>query len=156
MALINCSECGREISSEATNCPGCGYPVDYENKQIVKAKRIKLFKVLSIIFGGLTLLSLIFLIISASWFLEHGDKFSYEKAKDHTSTTAAYILGTSHYQEIDYELIKDGKNMKKKLNTSSITTAIFFVSFLIFVILYQKQKPVNKTGLKQTNYDISF
>ncbi len=24
MALINCSECGRSISSEAAACPGCG------------------------------------------------------------------------------------------------------------------------------------
>jgi zinc-ribbon domain len=27
MALINCSECGREISDKAAACPGCGAPV---------------------------------------------------------------------------------------------------------------------------------
>ena len=27
MALINCPECGREVSREATACPQCGYPV---------------------------------------------------------------------------------------------------------------------------------
>ena len=27
MALINCPECGREISDKATNCPNCGCPV---------------------------------------------------------------------------------------------------------------------------------
>ncbi|NGX84867.1 hypothetical protein [Aequorivita sp. KMM 9714] len=26
MALINCKECYREISSQASNCPNCGYP----------------------------------------------------------------------------------------------------------------------------------
>jgi hypothetical protein len=27
MALIHCSECGREISDRASSCPGCGAPV---------------------------------------------------------------------------------------------------------------------------------
>lgn len=27
MALINCPECSRQVSSEALACPGCGYPV---------------------------------------------------------------------------------------------------------------------------------
>ena len=28
MALIRCSECGRDISDRASNCPGCGCPVN--------------------------------------------------------------------------------------------------------------------------------
>jgi endogenous inhibitor of DNA gyrase (YacG/DUF329 family) len=27
MALINCPECGREISYKAVSCPNCGIPV---------------------------------------------------------------------------------------------------------------------------------
>ena len=27
MALLKCSECGREISDKAVSCPGCGCPV---------------------------------------------------------------------------------------------------------------------------------
>jgi len=27
MALINCPECGKQVSTEAKACPGCGYPV---------------------------------------------------------------------------------------------------------------------------------
>ena len=30
MALINCPECGKEISDKATNCPHCGFPVQKE------------------------------------------------------------------------------------------------------------------------------
>lgn len=28
MALIKCSECGREVSSNAAKCPNCGNPID--------------------------------------------------------------------------------------------------------------------------------
>ena len=27
MALINCPECGKQISDQAKNCPDCGYPI---------------------------------------------------------------------------------------------------------------------------------
>jgi membrane protein YdbS with pleckstrin-like domain len=27
MALINCPECGKQVSTEAQSCPGCGYPI---------------------------------------------------------------------------------------------------------------------------------
>lgn len=27
MALINCPECGKQVSTEASTCPSCGYPV---------------------------------------------------------------------------------------------------------------------------------
>lgn len=27
MSLINCSECGKEVSDKAKACPNCGYPV---------------------------------------------------------------------------------------------------------------------------------
>ena len=33
MALIKCSECGREISDKAEVCPGCGAPVFATTKQ---------------------------------------------------------------------------------------------------------------------------
>ena len=28
MAIIECPECGKEISSHAENCPHCGYPIN--------------------------------------------------------------------------------------------------------------------------------
>lgn len=33
MALINCTECNREISDKATTCPGCGAPVSAAESQ---------------------------------------------------------------------------------------------------------------------------
>lgn len=48
MALIKCVECGKEISSEATNCPSCGRPI---NEAIITtqatSKIWKLVKLLS-------------------------------------------------------------------------------------------------------------
>ena len=55
MALIKCSECGKEISNEATECIFCGKP---QGEKIVtvqltskKWKKIKLIAVIGIIFG---------------------------------------------------------------------------------------------------------
>ena len=28
MALINCPECGKQISDRAASCPDCGYPIN--------------------------------------------------------------------------------------------------------------------------------
>ena len=39
MALIPCSECGKEVSDIAATCPGCGAPVVSEKKQAI-AKEI--------------------------------------------------------------------------------------------------------------------
>ena len=33
MALVNCPECGREVSSAAPTCPFCGFPVAAQLKQ---------------------------------------------------------------------------------------------------------------------------
>lgn len=35
MALINCQECGKEISDKATSCPNCGCPVLKNNNCIL-------------------------------------------------------------------------------------------------------------------------
>lgn len=36
MALINCPECGKEISDKATACPNCGFPVKNASTNIPK------------------------------------------------------------------------------------------------------------------------
>ncbi len=37
MALINCPECGHEVSSAASACPNCGHPVNVEGADLVRA-----------------------------------------------------------------------------------------------------------------------
>ena len=41
MALIKCSECGKEISSKATTCPNCGCPNNIKSKELFKEKEYK-------------------------------------------------------------------------------------------------------------------
>ena len=40
MALIQCPECGKEVSDKAGKCPHCGYPLEeLEKKEPVKEKK---------------------------------------------------------------------------------------------------------------------
>lgn len=41
MALIKCPECGKEISSSATNCPNCGHPIAPKQQEVVEKTIIK-------------------------------------------------------------------------------------------------------------------
>jgi hypothetical protein len=43
MALINCSECGKEISEKAISCPDCGNPIN-QNVEIAQTKNEELLK----------------------------------------------------------------------------------------------------------------
>lgn len=43
MALITCPECGKQVSTEAGSCPGCGYPVAQRltaEKRVLPAKAV--------------------------------------------------------------------------------------------------------------------
>ena len=39
MALINCSECNKEISYKAVNCPSCGFPIAKSDMQIQQTEQ---------------------------------------------------------------------------------------------------------------------
>jgi len=39
VAIIKCTECGKEISSEALDCPGCGKPQTETQKSARRKKR---------------------------------------------------------------------------------------------------------------------
>lgn len=68
MALIKCPECGREVSDQATSCPGCGHPLhDVTTIEATgkKWKSIQIWSWLSIV-GGIILL-LIGALTTAGW-----------------------------------------------------------------------------------------
>lgn len=41
MALIRCPECGREVSTAASSCPGCGYPIVQYAEEILFNAEVK-------------------------------------------------------------------------------------------------------------------
>ena len=41
MAMINCPECGKEISDQASNCPNCGYINHLNQLSMLLLKEIK-------------------------------------------------------------------------------------------------------------------
>lgn len=57
MALINCSECGKSVSSRAITCPNCGCPIDISLEVTHRKGRLK-FKSI-----GITVILLSFFII---------------------------------------------------------------------------------------------
>lgn len=59
MALINCNECGREVSDKAISCPGCGAPIAVSASSIknptlaIAPKNRSVAAVLALFLGGL-------------------------------------------------------------------------------------------------------
>ena len=61
MSLIQCKECGKEISDKAKKCPNCGFPVCTENHKTSPTKH-KHIIIPVLIF--ITIISIIFIAIS--------------------------------------------------------------------------------------------
>ncbi|MDR0726400.1 MAG: hypothetical protein LBF59_10405 [Prevotellaceae bacterium] len=45
MALINCSECGKNISDKAANCPHCGNPLNVKNEEYLCCPKCRSTKI---------------------------------------------------------------------------------------------------------------
>lgn len=75
MALIKCSECGREISDKADMCPNCGYPIKNiknKNNSIIKKKNYVI---------GFIFLAIIFIVGIGTLLLTTKNLRQYQKAK---------------------------------------------------------------------------
>lgn len=66
MALINCPECGKEISNKAAFCPHCGYPLLSEDASRLEEARRK-DKQLLIRIGVLLLIGIAAILAFAFW-----------------------------------------------------------------------------------------
>lgn len=66
MALINCPECGKEISNKAASCPHCGYPLLSEDASRLEEARRK-DKQFLIRIGGLLLIGIAAILAFAFW-----------------------------------------------------------------------------------------
>lgn len=43
MALINCPECGKEISDKAASCPNCGLPIEKMPRELTENEKPEMF-----------------------------------------------------------------------------------------------------------------
>ena len=72
MALIKCSECGKEISSEAKVCPNCGKPLVIE-QPIAQEDTSDCSKVAIISIGAILMIIGFFLLFSTGYSIGYGN-----------------------------------------------------------------------------------
>lgn len=59
MALINCPECGKEISDQAATCPNCGNPISSSATPKTEVKKRNIQKLLAVLLTFISLIGLI-------------------------------------------------------------------------------------------------
>lgn len=130
MALINCSECGKEISDKAITCPNCGYPINVESdkllnelkKQAIENKKEK-EKTKFTVFLWCAIICSIVCVILTFWLSNNGVNF----ASAHLSEFSA---------EFGHGFISSEE--KSLLQSEKIVTAIrniLIVPSVIFIIV---------------------
>ncbi len=119
MALIKCSECGKEISDTARICPNCGY-----RKQLKMTKLDKIF------------IPLIVLFVTAGFFgiiLSPGlVKYSYPNLKTYETRDSNGLIGyDSNGNEIRGHTSTTHYNLGEQEKDSSNCTIVIVLSILI-------------------------
>lgn len=96
MSLIKCTECGRDISSEATNCPNCGFPQRKRDPKYRKKRKL----VFAVLFS---LVSLAFIFLGYNQYLNYKNNHAFEVA-----------MTSENYDEVkkSIELIDNPKQLK--------------------------------------------
>lgn len=103
MALVKCRECNKEVSSEANQCPGCGYTriaSDYKKAQNDVLLNSTAFKITT----GIS--TVILMIGLGSWIL------SSEGNSEQTPRLSDCVKkGALYFAEINsYPILSDGRN----------------------------------------------
>jgi len=74
MALIKCSECGRDVSDSASSCPNCGHPISQINGNSVQTdsapRKIKKYRVGFLIFVPMFFVGA---VLALAWWLSGSD-----------------------------------------------------------------------------------
>lgn len=160
MALINCPECGKEVSDKAENCIHCGYVLK-KKKDNKKNKPI-----VTLIMGLIIIILTVLFLFSI---LSKNDAVDSEQIVENTETTEEVILGyleeakcqeaydvakveenmdlmkTSHYESIVYE----GMNVLMDLSDNPSTVKISKISVYDGI----SEKDYSDTYSKIEDYD---
>ena len=92
MALINCRECGKEISDQAKVCPNCGCPVKREKAKL----NINLNKYRKLAVPALVIVVILIAVLIVSGSLNADEQYAYERAvelKSILKNPSAFKLG---------------------------------------------------------------
>lgn len=125
MALIKCTECGKEVSDKATTCPNCGAPIStstanqqpkVEVKVTQKKKKGSCLKTILIVFGVLIVLAVI------------GNLAGGEDKKETPAQSEASTNVPSDTEEVDNSKSGIGEeNVPEEVNASEEVDNIFNV-----------------------------
>ena len=136
MALINCPECGRQVSDSAPQCPGCGYVFSQQNNR-------QLFKrvVDYITQRPILLFICIAAIISLSFFTKVGnlnsnrgstDDYTNTYSSSNNSVNASTIFNNLRMSNFSVSMDSIGRKMACEVqNNNSFTVSGYF-----YVIFY--------------------
>lgn len=147
MALINCQECGKEISDKANSCPHCGCPsvstVTDEKQEIVVQRSRKISNKLIVIVIGVILVVVVGSVIynvkvslpkknyeEAISFLEKG---MYKEGQEILQTLVGYedvdtILRQITYESYAYSCVNSLKKYLKNPDSYSPYEIVFYKS----------------------------
>lgn len=92
MALINCSECGKQISENADSCPNCGNPILYAKKKSGCLYKIFIYLILLPIFA-----------VSIFWVIDGSSDSTSSKSSPDTSD---YVLAYNYAEKYVKEYLK--------------------------------------------------
>lgn len=130
MALINCPECGKEISDMSETCINCGYIIHPEKKKQKKKKKIILLFCIALVLllavgGGFLLKS------NKEAVTYNNSKLAFSKLNDSASILSramsdiydAWKWGIYDWDDNDYSCATNAKNLQKEVSINLETGA---------------------------------
>ncbi|MBD5555323.1 MAG: zinc ribbon domain-containing protein [Roseburia sp.] len=140
MALIRCSECGKEISDKASSCPSCGYPISNNDQMGNEIKRQwkqkKIFKILL----SLTVICIVCWTGMYLWQQCNASDISSARASGYASSIS-WMTGISSYQSAsEKNLVKIDNFVKTAKKVVAILIIFFGILSVHYYILTKKKK----------------
>lgn len=117
MALIDCPECGKQVSDAAKSCPGCGYPISSNDRQIREKKPQSIKSYMPMI---CVTIAVVFVIIVGKLIADLGTKKD-DYSSRRKSYSYDYSGGYSDYSNYSNFSSDSGKDASSIFNNLSIS-----------------------------------
>ena len=150
MALINCPECGKQVSDQAASCPGCGYPIARANEHMEEQPVMKNTEPYSM--AGILVVVISCIVVAVSTFLPF---FSYRILGSegsisfwHEGVIGLTILG---FVLLAAELIEITLKNKSVARDTIILGILFIVDIILQYVYNSKRLSSYDTRFGQIN-----